>query len=135
MCEWKPQHDSDLARVGDGGDSMRNSQALLYLSLKERSSPLSSPCVYADDPGFEWPVKSPKENPRSSAQSAEKKLPIYCPVPVSFITAGLSGALLLTVPAPLIDPFTLGVNVTLNEQVAPAATVAPQGVPPDGVAE
>lgn len=59
----------------------------------------------------------------------------YCPVPVSFITAGLRGALSPTVTAPLIDPFTLGVNVTLNVQVAPEATVAPQGVPPDGVAE
>jgi hypothetical protein len=74
-------------------------------------------------------------NPRASAQSAEKKFASYCPVPVSFITAGLNGALLLTVTAPLIDPFTLGVNVTLNVQVAPAATVASQGVLPDGGAE
>jgi len=59
----------------------------------------------------------------------------YCPVPVSFITAGLRGALLLTVTAPLIDPFTLGVNVTLNVQVASGATVAPQDMPPEGVAE
>lgn len=51
------------------------------------------------------------------------------------MTAGLSGALLLTVTAPLIDPFTFGENVTLNVQVAPEATVAPQGVAPDGMAE
>ena len=54
---------------------------------------------------------------------------------MSFITAGLRGALLLTVTAPLIEPFILGVNVTLKVQVAPEATVASQGVPPDGVAE
>ena len=60
---------------------------------------------------------------------------VYCPVPVSFITAGLSGALLLTVTAPLIEPFTFGVNVTLNVQVAPEATVDPHGVLPDGAAE
>ena len=59
----------------------------------------------------------------------------YCPVPVSFITAGVSGALLLTVTAPLIDPFTFGVNVTLNVQVAPDATVAPHGALPEGAAE
>jgi hypothetical protein len=56
-------------------------------------------------------------------------------VPVSFITAGLKGALLPTVAAPLIAPLTLGVNVTLNVQVAPAATVESHGVLPDGVAE
>lgn len=67
-------------------------------------------------------------------KSAEKEV-VYWPVPVSFITAGLNGALLLTVTAPLIDPFTFGVNVTLNVQVAPEATVVPQGVPPEGVAE
>ncbi len=54
---------------------------------------------------------------------------------MSFITAGLSGALLLTVTAPLIDPFTFGVNVTLNVQIPPEATVVPQGVLPDGVTE
>jgi hypothetical protein len=42
---------------------------------------------------------------------------------------------LLTVAAPLIDPFTLGVKVTLNVHVAPAATVDSQGVLPDGAAE
>lgn len=67
-------------------------------------------------------------------KSAEKKFLSYCPVPDSFITSGLSGALSLTVTAPLIEPFTLGVNVTLNVHVAPEATVAPQGVPPDGAA-
>lgn len=72
--------------------------------------------------------------PRNSCKSAEKKWPPYCPVPDSFITSGLSGALSLTVAAPLIDPFTLGVNVTLNVHVAPEATVAPQGVAPDGAA-
>lgn len=51
------------------------------------------------------------------------------------MTSGLKGALSLTVIAPLIDPFTFGVNVTLNVQVAPEATVAPQGVPPEGAAE
>jgi hypothetical protein len=51
------------------------------------------------------------------------------------MTSGLNGALSLTVTAPLIEPFTLGVNVTLNVQLAPEATVAPQGVPPEGVAE
>ncbi len=55
-------------------------------------------------------------------------------MPVSFIRTGLSGALSLTVTAPLIEPFTLGVNVTLKVQVAPAATVEPHGVLPDGVA-
>jgi len=59
----------------------------------------------------------------------------YCPVPVSLITAGLRGALLLTVTAPLIEPFMFGVNVTLNVQVAPETTVASQGVLPEGVAE
>jgi hypothetical protein len=51
------------------------------------------------------------------------------------MTAGLRGALLLTVTAPLIDPLRLGVKVTLNVQVAPKATVALHGVLPDGVAE
>ncbi len=32
-------------------------------------------------------------------------------------------------------PVALGVNVTLNVQVAPAATLAPQGVAPPGTAE
>lgn len=58
----------------------------------------------------------------------------YCPVPVSFITTGLSGALLLTVTAPVIAPFAFGVKVTLKVQVAPEATVEPQGVLPDEVA-
>jgi hypothetical protein len=34
----------------------------------------------------------------------------------------------------VIAPFTLGVNVTLKVQVDAAATVAPQGVLPDGAA-
>jgi hypothetical protein len=76
-----------------------------------------------------------QEYPRASAQSRGEEFAPYCPVPVSFITAGLSGALLLTVTAPLIDPFAFGVKVTLNVQVAPEATVAPQGVPPEGAAE
>ena len=48
--------------------------------------------------------------------------------------AGPSGALSLTVTAPAIEPFTPGVKVTLKVQVAEEATVAPQGVPPDGAA-
>jgi hypothetical protein len=77
----------------------------------------------------EFQIRGHSRNPRRSS------CPPYCPVPVSFITAGLRGALLLTVTAPLIEPFTFGVNVTLNVHVALEATVAPQGVLPDGVAE
>lgn len=55
----------------------------------------------------------------------------YWPVPVSLITAGPNGAPCVTVAAPVMDPFTFGVNVTLNVHVAPAATVAPQGVVPE----
>jgi hypothetical protein len=47
-------------------------------------------------------------------------------------TVGLKGALSLTVAAPLMLPFTFGLKVTLNVHVAPDATVAPQGVVPDG---
>jgi hypothetical protein len=39
------------------------------------------------------------------------------------------------VAAPLIDPVTFGVKVTLKVQAAAAATVAPQGAVPDGAAE
>ena len=75
-----------------------------------------------------------------SASARARPIPEPPPVmkivfPVSFITAGLRGALLLTVTAPLIEPFTFGVNVTLNVQVAPEATVDPHGVLPDGAAE
>jgi hypothetical protein len=72
---------------------------------------------------------------RVHPRNPQRRSLVYCPVPVSFITAGLSGALLLTVTAPLIEPFTFGVNVTLNVQVAPEATVDPHGVLPDGAAE
>ena len=58
----------------------------------------------------------------------------YWPVPVSLITAGPRGALCVTVAAPVIEPVRLGVKVTLKVQVAAAATVAPQGVEPDGAA-
>jgi len=51
----------------------------------------------------------------------------YLPVPVSLITPGLRGALSLTVAAPVKEPDTFGMKVTLKVQVAPAATVAPQG--------
>ena len=50
------------------------------------------------------------------------------------MTMGLRGALSLTVTAPLMDPFTLGVKVTLNVHVAPDATEEPQGMLPDGTA-
>jgi hypothetical protein len=76
--------------------------------------------------------KNPKPIRKKPANPSGKN---YCPVPVSFMTAGLRGALLLTVTAPLIDPSTIGENVTLNVQVALEATVAPHGVPPEGVAE
>jgi hypothetical protein len=84
-----------------------------------------SPLPDISQPDLEFQSACVRVNPRRRS---------YCPVPVSFITSGLSGALSLTVTAPLIDPFTLGVNVTLNVHVAPEATVAPQGVPPEGVA-
>jgi len=41
----------------------------------------------------------------------------------------------VTVTAPLMLPVALGVNVTLNVHVAPAATLAPQGSAPPGTAE
>lgn len=44
-------------------------------------------------------------------------------------------ALSVTVTAPLMLPVVLGVKVTLRVQVAPAATLEPQGVPPPAVAE
>lgn len=72
-------------------------------------------------------------NPRDLRKSAEKKLP-YCPVPVSATTAGPSGALCVTVAAPVIPPVTLGVNVTLNVHFPPAARVALQAFDPEGVA-
>jgi hypothetical protein len=50
------------------------------------------------------------------------------------MTAGPNGALSPTVAAPLIVPFTLGVKVTAKVQLAAAATVAPQGVVPEGAA-
>jgi hypothetical protein len=50
------------------------------------------------------------------------------------ITAGPSGALSVTVVAPVIEPFTFGVKVTLKVHVVPEATVAPHGVAPDGAA-
>ncbi len=78
------------------------------------------------------PIRGP-EGPRCHRGSSVLVVPSpYWPVPVSLITAGPSGALWVTVAAPVIDPFTLGVNVTLNVQVAPAATVDPQGEPPEG---
>jgi hypothetical protein len=71
-----------------------------------------------------------------SGRKATPPVPIrgYWPVPVSLITAGLSGALSLTVAAPVIEPFTFGVKVTLKVHVVPEATVAPHGVAPDGAA-
>src|ERR1700690_16604 len=66
----------------------------------------------------------------SSAASAVS----YWPVPVSLITAGPSDALCVTVAAPLMAPFALGMKVTSNVQAAPEATVSPQGVAPEGVA-
>jgi len=50
------------------------------------------------------------------------------------ITAGPSGALWVTVAAPVMAPVTLGVKVTLKVHFAPAATLAPQGLVPDGAA-
>jgi hypothetical protein len=50
------------------------------------------------------------------------------------ITPGLSGALSLTVAAPVNAPATLGVKATLKLHEAPAATVAPHGVLPDPAA-
>jgi hypothetical protein len=50
------------------------------------------------------------------------------------ITAGPSGALWVTVAAPVTAPIMFGVNVTLNVHFPPAATVAPQGFAPLGVA-
>src|SRR5271166_877703 len=60
--------------------------------------------------------------------------PAYCPVPVSLMTAGPSGALCVTVAAPVMAPVTLGVKVTLKVHFPPAAKVALQGFVPDGVA-
>jgi len=51
------------------------------------------------------------------------------------MTAGPIGALCVTVAAPVMEPTTLGVNVTLNVHLPPAATVAPQGFVPEGTAE
>lgn len=44
---------------------------------------------------------------------------------------GLRGALSLTVAAPVKEPDTLGLKSTLKVQVAPTATLAPQGVVPE----
>lgn len=120
--------------VGNPRGSMRSPWRLLYASCEGRSSPLLYPPIHADEDGLEFSFKNPRNICVRPRKSAEKEV-VYWPVPVSFITAGLNGALLLTVTAPLIDPFTFGVNVTLNVQVAPEATVVPQGVPPEGVAE
>lgn len=48
------------------------------------------------------------------------------PVPDSATVSGLPGALLLTDSVPLADPAAVGVNVTLTEQDAPAASDVPQ---------
>lgn len=69
-----------------------------------------------------------------SCPSSSFLVPAYLPVPVSLITPGLSGALSLTVAAPVKEPATLGRKVTRKVQVAPAATVAPQGAVPEPVA-
>jgi hypothetical protein len=58
----------------------------------------------------------------------------YRPVPVSFTTAGPHGALWVTVTAPVMAPAIFGVKVMLKVHLAAAATVAPQGLVPDGAA-
>lgn len=50
------------------------------------------------------------------------------------MTTGPAGALSIIVTAPVTAAFTFGVKVTLKVQVAPAATVGPQGEPPDPAA-
>jgi hypothetical protein len=81
-------------------------------------------------------LRSDKYTSTSHSKKSRDAYPprAYWPVPVSFITAGPSGAFSLTVAAPLIALFTLGVKVTLKVHVAPAATLAPQGVAPDPAA-
>ena len=111
---------------------MRSASPLLYSTFRDWSSLLLSPRIHTDNTDFRA-LETDLQSVFVRVIRGEEVA--YCPVPVSFITSGLSGALSLTVTAPLIEPFTLGVNVTLNVQVAPEATVAPQGVPPDGVAE
>ncbi len=48
------------------------------------------------------------------------------PVPESVTVCGLLPALSETVIAPVLSPATVGVNVTLIVQLAPAATELPQ---------
>ena len=48
------------------------------------------------------------------------------PVPDSEMLCGLPAALSVIVTAPVRDPVTVGLNVTLTEQFPPAATLAPQ---------
>jgi hypothetical protein len=51
---------------------------------------------------------------------------IDCPVPDRATVWGVFGALSLNVSVPLRAPFAVGLKVTLTEQFAPAAKVAPQ---------
>ena len=51
---------------------------------------------------------------------------IACPVPLSEITGGVPGELLVRESTPVRAPRTVGVKVTLTAQFAPAASDVPQ---------
>src|SRR5580704_5636347 len=59
---------------------------------------------------------------------------VYCPVPVTLTVCTLGLLPSVTVTAPVRGPTVLGVNVTVNVQVACAASVPLQGVAPPGAA-
>ena len=60
--------------------------------------------------------------------AGDKFTPGAVPVPVRFTVCGLPVALSVTVMVPVWLPVAVGVKVTLIEQFAPAASVAPQVV-------
>jgi len=51
---------------------------------------------------------------------------LYVPVPVSFTDCGLEKSLSVIATVPVLVPFIVGVKVTLMEQLAPGAKLAPQ---------
>ena len=51
---------------------------------------------------------------------------LYVPAPVSFTDCGLEKSLSVIATVPVLVPFIVGVKVTLLEQLAPGAKLAPQ---------
>ena len=71
-------------------------------------------------------VAVPRETVPKATDGGARVTPGAAPVPVKVADWGLPEALSVMVTEALRAPLAVGVNVTLMEQLAPAATLAPQ---------